>query len=74
MSGLRHRREEPDVLLSNDDLRLIIKSLGISSGSVEGKLDRVKGRLYEDTLVELNHLHDLIARLQSEQIRRRTAS
>jgi hypothetical protein len=63
------------MMLSNDDLRAITKSLGRTAGATEAMLDRVDGQLYSEKLAELEHIQDLMARLAAEQMerRRRTA-
>lgn len=63
------------MMLSNDDLRAITKSLGRTAGATEAKLDRVAGAMYDETLAELEHINDLLGRLHAEQMdrRRRTA-
>lgn len=58
------------MMLSNEDLRAIVKSLGRSAGAAEARLERVTGPLYDETLQECEHLQDLLARLSAEQMKR----
>jgi hypothetical protein len=58
--------------LSDRALRVIVKSLGVTSDALTHKLDRVTGQLHEDTCEELDYLDELLGHLRAEQGRRRS--
>ena len=62
------------MLLSNADLAAISKALGRTHGALVAKIDRVTGPEYNKTEVELEHVTDLLARIQAEEMQRRRRS
>ena len=58
------------MMLSNEDLRAIAKSLGRSANSTGEMIDRVTGQRYETAVAEFTHLNELLGRINAEQVKR----
>jgi len=65
-----HVSPRADPTFSDDELRLIVKSLSITYDALTNKLGRLKGKYYEEALNEYHLVDAALAKARASQSRR----